>query len=169
MKIVNKWFTIIFAFLFLTIGLTKSSKAQQQFDKAAFYKIMETGNLSAINSQIEVVKASATENKAGYEGALLMRKAGKEAIPQKKLKYFKEGRIKLETAIQADADNAEYRFLRLTIEENAPKIVKYRNDLEEDKAFIQRNFKRMLPVIQHAIMNYSKNSKILHTEDFLTL
>ena len=140
-------------------------KAQQKFDKAAFYAVMSTGDLAAIDSQIEIVKASSTGNKEGYEGALLMRKAGKVSGPKKKLGFFKEGRIKLETAILAEQDNTELHFLRLAIEEHAPKIVKYHNDIEGDKAIIKKNFKNLPENIKHAILDYCKNSKVLHAEE----
>jgi hypothetical protein len=164
MKIINKG--KIFLIFLLTIGFVKATSAQQQFEKAAFYKVMESGDLDAVNAQIDVVKASSTNNKEGYEGALLMRKAGKVPVPAKKLKFFKEGRIKLETALLADNDNIEYRFLRLAIEEHAPKIVKYHSDIEKDKAIVQKNFKNLPQSVQHAIIDYCKNSKVLRAEDF---
>jgi len=66
----------------------------------------------------------------------------------------------------ADNDNTEYHFLRLAIEENAPKIVKYHADIENDKLFVQKNFKNLPRSVQHAILDYCKKSKVLHTEDF---
>lgn len=164
MKMIYKWKTLL-VFL-LVAGFVNTTSAQQQFEKAAFYKVMDSGDLDAINAQIDVVKASSNNNKEGYEGALLMRKAGKVSGPSKKLKYFKEGRIKLETALLTDADNTEYHFLRLAIEEHAPKIVKYHSDIEKDKAIVQKNFKNLPQSVQHAIIDYCKNSKVLHAEDF---
>jgi hypothetical protein len=166
MKNVFKWKAIFTAVLLMSIGFAKPGYAQQKFEKAAFYAVMDTGDVTALNNQIEIVKASSLSNKEGYEGALLMRKAGKVRGPKKKLGFFKEGRIKLETAILADTDNTEFRFLRLAIEENAPKIVKYRNDIEKDKLVIQKNFKTLPQSVQHAIINYCKKSKVLHAEDF---
>jgi hypothetical protein len=164
MKMIYKW-KIWLAFLVL-IGVAKTSIAQQKFEKAAFYAVMDSGNLDAINSQIEVVRASSSPNKEGYEGALLMRKAGKLPVPAQKLKFFKQGRIKLETALLADAENTEYHFLRLAIEEHAPKIVKYHNDIEKDKLIVKKNFKSLPESVQHAIIDYCKNSKVLHAEEF---
>jgi len=164
MNMIYKW-KILFVFLLIT-GVAKTSIAQQKFEKAAFYTVMDSGNLDAINSQIELVRASSSPNKEGYEGALLMRKAGKLPVPAQKLKFFKQGRIKLETALLADADNTEYHFLRLAIEEHAPKIVKYHNDIEKDKLIVQKNFKNLPESVQHAIIDYCKNSKVLHAEEF---
>jgi hypothetical protein len=166
MKNVFKWKAIFTTVLLISIVYVKSGYAQQKFEKAAFYAVMDNGDVAALDNQIEIVKTSSLNNKEGYEGALLMRKADKVRGPKKKLGFFKEGRIKLETAILADADNTEFRFLRLAIEENAPKIVKYRNDIEKDKLIIQKNFKTLPQSVQHAIINYCKKSKVLHAEDF---
>ena len=163
MKIVYKWKTL---FVFLLIaGLAKTTLAQQKFEKAEFYKVMDSGDLTAINSQIEIVQGSSSPYKEGYEGALLMRKAGKVPVPAQKLKFFKAGRIKLETAMLADNDNTEYHFLRLAIEEHAPKIVKYHFDIEKDKAIVLKNFKSLQQSVQKAIIDYCKNSKVLRAEE----
>ena len=164
MKMIYKWKILLIFLMFF--GVVKAGAAQEKFEKAAFYTVMDSGDLDAINNQIEIVKASSSNNKEGYEGALLMRKADKISTPAKKLKYFKAGRIKLETAMLADNDNTEYHFLRLAIEEHAPKIVKYHGDIENDKLIIQRNFKNLPQSVQHAIIDYCKKSKVLHEEDF---
>jgi hypothetical protein len=65
-----------------------------------------------------------------------------------------------------EPENTEYHFLRLAIEEHAPKIVKYHNDIEADKAIVKKNFKELSPAVQHAILDYCKKSKVLHAEDF---
>ena len=164
MKDVIKWKTLLV--LLLIVGFAGKVAAQQKFEKAEFYRVMSEGDLNAINSQIEVVKASSSPNREGYEGVLLMRKADKVSGPAQKLKFFKAGRIKLETALMADNDNTEYHFLRLAIEEHAPKIVKYHNDIEKDKLIVQKNFKSLPQSVQHAIIDYCKNSKVLHAEEF---
>jgi hypothetical protein len=138
---------------------------QQKFDKAAFYAAMSSGNLEEVNKELDVITASTTPNKDGYEGALLMRKAGLLKRPAERLKYFKAGRIKFETAIINDKDNAEFKFLRFAIQEHAPTIVKYKKDLQADKEFIIKEYKNLPQVVQHAIADYTKNSKILTVQD----
>ena len=162
MKIHIKYIFCLFSFLLFAALCT----AQEKFDKAEFYNIMSAGKLSAINDEIGLVSNSSSPNKEGYEGALLMRKAGLVTIPAIKLKYFKAGRIKLETALMNDKDNTEYHFLRLSIEEHAPKIVKYHSDIDADKLIVQKNYKNLSPTVQHAILDYCKTSKVLHEEDF---
>jgi len=132
---------IIFALLLLLPGAVVLSKSlQQKLDKAVFYEVMDRGNLDEVNKEIEVVTNSSSPEKDGYTGALLMRKAGLQKLPAQRLKSFKAGRIKFDPAIAADADNIEFHFLRLAIQEHAPKIVKYNKDIENDKKIIIKSF-----------------------------
>jgi hypothetical protein len=166
MKIIIRFkIVLIFAFL-MSPGFLKTVAAQQKFEKAIFYSVMASGDIDAINNEIAIVQDASLKNKEGYDGALLMRKAGLVRKPREKLKLFKEGRIKMETALLADNENTEFHFLRLAIEEHAPKIVKYHADIENDKLFIQKNFKSLSPVVQRAILDYCKNSKVLHADSF---
>jgi len=166
MKISIKPSIPFIAIFLVMVALSTKGTAQEKFVKSAFYEVMSTGDVAATDAEIIVVQNSTSANKEGYEGALLMKKAGLMNGPAKKLKFFKEGRIQLETAIMADNDNTEYHFLRLAIEEHAPKIVKYHADIERDKAIIIKNYKNLSPSVQKAILDYCKNSSVLHAEDF---
>ena len=153
---------LIFLFLFFS-GITIVQA--QDFDRSFYYATMASGKIEDVNKQLELLHTSTISEKEAYEGALLMRKAGLVKIPAEKLKFFKRGRIKLETVLLTDSSNAEYRFLRLTIQEHAPKIVKYATELEADRQCIIRSFKNISPVVQEAIIAYSRHSKILHPQD----
>ena len=124
--------------------------------------------MQAVDQEIALVRQSDLKNKIGYEGALLMKKADLASRPKKKLDLFIAGRKLIETALLADNGNTEFHFLRLTIEEHAPKVVKYHGDIEKDRAFIVKHFKEQPPVVQKAILDYSKESKVLHPEDLQT-
>ena len=58
------------------------------------------------------------------------------------------------------------RFLRLIIQENAPKIVHYKSELKNDSELIIKSFNKLAPVVQQAVRDYSKNSKFLNPSDF---
>lgn len=152
--------------LFVAGGLAKAAILPQKFDKAAFYAVMKSGDLEAVSSQMEAIKEAPEKERDGYEGALLMKKAGLLRKPKDRLSNFKQGRIKLETALMADNENTEFHFLRLAIEEHAPKIVRYHSDMEKDKAAVMKNFKNLSPAVKHAILDYCENSKVLHKEEF---
>jgi len=156
-----------FAIMLLLLIASVNVKAHpQKFEKAEFYEVMKSGTLETINNQLEAIKAAPEKERDGYEGAMLMKKAGLLKKPKDRLAFFKQGRIKLETALLADPENTEFHFLRLAIEERAPKIVKYHSDIEKDKAIVIKNFKSQSPAVRHAILDYCENSKVLHKEDF---
>lgn len=154
--------------LFLTagVGVVKGSHVFQGFNKSDFYDVMKSGGIEEINNQLVIIGDSFIHEKEAYQGALLMKKAGLVKKPKDKLKFFKTGRIKFETALLSDSNNVEYHFLRLSIQEHAPKIVKYHGQLEKDSGYIKLNFKNLSSIVQQAILDYSKTSKVLHPRDF---
>jgi hypothetical protein len=146
--------------LFFSFNVKANTK-KTGFDKSAFYSAMAANDISSINTQLNIVITSSINEKEAYEGALLMKKAGLITKPAEKLSLFKAGRLKLEAAIKKDKENAEFIFLRLIIQEHAPKIVDYRNNIDTDASIIRSNFKTLSPVVQQAINDYTKKSKVL--------
>jgi hypothetical protein len=161
MKIQTMSKVLVLILLLCTGKIGIGNAFAQKMDKAAFYAAMTSGKMEDIEKELAVL----TESEQGYAGALIIRKAAIVPKAKEKLKLFKEGRIKLETALQNEPDNAEYHFLRLSIEEHAPKIVKYKADLQADKAFVIKHFDKLSPVVQRAVKDYSKDSKILRPEE----
>jgi hypothetical protein len=159
-----KWIVGLICLCAVFLGEAKALPLQG-FDKDAFYTAMASGNLEQVDNQLAIVKAASFTEKEAYEGALLMRKSGLLKKPHDKLKSFKEGRTKFDPALAADIENTEYRFLRLTIQENAPRIVKYYKEQEEDSRHIKKNYKKLPPAVQKAILEYSKTSNVLRQED----
>lgn len=154
---------LIFNLLFLFSSFISQANPQKTgFDKQAFYNAMSSENLDEINTQLESVKASTLDEKEAYEGALLMKKADMVSKAKEKLSLFKSGRTKLEAAIKKD-NNTEFIFLRLIIQEHAPKVVKYNSNIESDSTQIRNNYKNLPSVVQKAIQAYSKKSKVLKT------
>lgn len=147
--------------LVLTAICVQGSSQKSGFDKSAFYHAMASDDLQEINEQLNIVKSASINEKEAYEGALLMKKAGLVSKAKEKLSLFKSGRIKLESALKKDTNNTEFCFLRLIIQEHAPKMVKYNSDIESDSLQIRTNYKNLPPVVQQAISDYSKNSKVL--------
>ena len=156
-------FRIIAPILFILICAgAQAGNLLQKFDRTAFYAALKGTKTDALDSELSKLKSSAGNEKDAFEGTLLMRKAGLVKIPAEKLKLFKEGRIKLETAIAKDSTVTEYRFLRLIIQEHAPKIVKYSKELQSDKLYIQKHFRLLPSATQNAIVDYCQTSKVLN-------
>jgi hypothetical protein len=142
-----------------------AQKTTASFDRERFYTALSSANSDKINEQLELVKKTDIAEKNAFEGTLLMRKAGLVFGAPQKLSLFKEGHKKLENSIAHDTANVEYRFLRLMIQENAPRMLGYKSNINKDCEMIRRNYKRLSQAVQKAITNYIKTSKSLHIDD----
>ncbi len=138
----------------------------QDFDKSAFYQNLSQKDVKRIEQELNVVKNLPMPQRDAYEGALLAKKAGLTGKPKDKLNIFKAGKKKLENAIKTDSTNTEWRFLRLIIQENAPKALNYKNNLKSDSEYIKGNFQSLPTDIKKIVIDYSKNSKVLKPTDF---
>ena len=155
-------FKILISTLVLFFALTvKGNVKSTGFDKSAFYAAIASNDIEVINTQLEIVKAASISEKTAYEGFLLMKKAGIVKSAKEKLSLFKAGRTKLEASIKKENKNSEFNFLRLIIQEHAPKIVKYDDNIQGDVIIVRSNYKSLPQIIQQAIIDYSKNSKAL--------
>jgi len=139
--------------------------AETGFTKSDFYSAMSGSKEEALNKQLDLVAGAPAAERDAYEGALLMKKAGIIAGTKKKLDMFKSGHKKLEAAIQKDSSNTEFRFLRLMIQEHVPGILGYKSEMDKDRLYIKNNFKKLPSVVQEAVREYSKESKILKPAD----
>lgn len=54
--------------------------------------------------------------------------------------HFKEGATLIEKAIADSPDNLEIRCIRLGVQENSPKLLKYKGNIDEDKAFVLKHY-----------------------------
>lgn len=68
----------------------------------------------------------------GYRGVALAMYADIADGVYTKLDYFNRGKDLLEAAIQEQPNNAEIRFLRLTVQAEAPFMLGYSGEIEED-------------------------------------
>lgn len=71
-----------------------------------------------------------------YKGAVLTLMSKHSQSTKEKKMYFKEGAFLLDFAINEKPKNAEIRCIRLGVQENTPKILKYRSNISEDKQLI---------------------------------
>ena len=155
--------TIFVFLLLLSFGFNRLFR-QPSFDRTLFYTALTGQNLNEINS--ELTELTAESGKEAFRGALLMKKAGMMPQAKDKLHLFKTGHAQLEKAITGDSTNAEFRFLRLLIQEHAPALMNYHHDLKKDASYIRKNYNRLPAVVQNAVFNYSKTSTELKPGDF---
>lgn len=152
--------------LLLTICIIISLTCSWAFDKTAFYQTYTRGKAAEVSRLLEKLN---TENNGGnlnaYVGALTIKKATQAKGMAQKLALFRDGYSYLETAISNEPANAEYRFLRLSIQEHAPAILKYNQNIAEDKRLILQSFRRFPTLIQQQLRQYSRFSKVLTTAE----
>lgn len=131
-----------------------------------FYKALYSDSLEQIETALNSLdKEKNDADLKAYKGGLLMKKSGFMKTPAKKIEVFKVGHKLLEAAIDANPKNVEYRFIRLTIQENAPKILKYNKQITEDKALIVNGYQKMSKAIRAYILDYAQQSAILTAKE----
>lgn len=151
MKITALLFILINSFF----GLAK-------IDRQSYYDVLASEEITEINTMIgQLEKESQTTTIKAYRGALMAKKANFITKASEKLELFKAGVDLLEKAIAAAPQNTEYRFLRLSIQEHAPKILKYKDEIESDKEFIIANFSKTDSGLAAIIKDYTKKSDVL--------
>ena len=97
----------------------------------------------------------------GYKGAAIALAAKKEKTIKTKKEMFVEGTSYLEYAIDKTPENIELRFIRIGIQENTPKLLKYKDNIEEDKTFILNHFNAISSKnLKDHIGDYIKQSKV---------
>jgi len=130
------------------------------------YNALKSDSLEKVDNALSSLNAENTNaiNNA-YSGALMMKKAEFLKVPAKKVNIFKKGHKLLEVEIAADPQNIEYRFLRLAVQENAPKILKYNKNIDEDKAMIIANYNNLNSELKAYINDFAKQSNILKPSD----
>ena len=116
-----------------------------------FYNAIQSSDSAVISAQIKSLENSSIKEKEAYSGALMMKMSGIVKSGLEKLKIFKAGRIKLENSIRQDSLNAEYRFLRLIIQEHVPDFMNYHSKRVEDAKMISESFGKLNATLQKAI------------------
>jgi uncharacterized protein YxeA len=137
------------------------AQAVNDIDRVAYYQAIQQDKKDLVNKELKQLKTVSPKFRDAFEGALIMKKAGLGGNPLQKLNLFKEGHTKLEAAIKKEPNNAEFRFLRLMIQENAPGILGYKDNLDADSEYVRKSYKTLPEEAQKAIVDYSKKSKVL--------
>lgn len=154
---------MLYRALFLLVFLP--ALGWSQINKEQFYKAMESNDLSSAAQQRKAVEAMASSSsRNAYYGAILMKEAQFLSTPKAKLDQFKKGKQLLESEIKSHASDAEYRFLRLLIQENCPKMLGYNKEIQADASLIGKGFSSMPASLQSIIRSYSAKSAALKSQ-----
>lgn len=122
-----------------------ASKSKQNADK--FYNLLVKYN---------------KENKTllAYKGAALALKSKYTSDKKEKKELFIEGVTTIENSVKQEPSNAEIRLIRLSVQENTPKFLKYKANIEEDKKMILNSFEKQSKDLKEYIKIYVNQSKI---------
>ena len=121
---------------------------------AELFKIMETVDDNTANNTLLAYKAAAYTLKAKYEKGLLNKK-----------NLFTKGAKMLEGVIKKEPTHYEARLLRLSIQENAPKITGYNKNIEDDKKYIIANYSSQKPDLKEFTKGFVVQSSSFSTAD----
>jgi hypothetical protein len=128
----------VFFLLFLIFSRHGLAGLQAQTEVRTLYQKAATEEESC-QKLLTLLKPFNESNNAlltGYKACATMMMANYVSNPFSKLSRFLKGKKLLEKAIQADRENAELRFLRFTVQTNAPSFLGYRHATNEDKLFL---------------------------------
>lgn len=128
-----------------------------------FYAVIAGNSVEQIDNLLDEIEISGDAWKDAniYKGALYARKAGLVKTPAERLELFKKGRLLIEQEISRDPNNAEFRFIRLIIQEHAPKAVRYQNNITEDAELVISKFDLLRNELKTEVIKYSRTSQFL--------
>ncbi len=132
MKIVCLFITGFFLFSgFVKTDLNKVRENYSQF---------KSNKELCLNTMIELSKMKdKSPIHLAYLGALQTIWANHNVSPISKLNTFKKGKDNIELAIVAAPENVEIRFIRLSVQKNAPSFLFYNSNIMGDKDFIKKH------------------------------
>ena len=120
----------------------------------------------ALYEKLESIKKSDNAALVGYKAASLTVKAKHENKIKDKKAYFKEGALLLEYIIEKNANNIELRLIRLSIQENSPKLLKYKMNIDADKTFLYNQLPNVKNKgLKNHIKGYVSKSNAFTTEE----
>lgn len=145
-----KIFLTIFVFVSSLFGISLTeirndfeSASKSEKNTTSFYK-----KLNAYTGGNQTILA--------YKGASKIMIAKFIKDKEKRKNHFKEGAQLIDNAISYDSKNLENYLIRLIIQENIPKFIKYNQNIEQDKLFIVENFAFANKEVQVLVKNYAK-------------
>jgi hypothetical protein len=124
------------------------SAAQSKKSAQDFHKALETVPQTHPDATILAYKAASQVLMAKYEGGLV-----------KKMRYFNRGTDLLEEVIKKAPNNYEARLIRLNIQDNVPWITGYTGDIDDDKAFLVKNYTKQDAALKAFTKKYIQQSE----------
>ncbi len=130
-------------FLYLLIVCIAPNTMKKQLVDLEYLRLnyeKALGNKELCRTMIEVLSTKKNEPVyLAYLSGLQTLWANHTINPIAKLGTFKKGRMNLERAVKMAPNNLEIRFIRLSVQRNAPRFLGYYENLETDEKFIKQH------------------------------
>ncbi|KGE14835.1 hypothetical protein [Sphingobacterium deserti] len=153
--------TILIAFLMMvSSGAVDLTAVRKNFEEAKGSKAATDNLYNSLHSYRETDPLL-----IGYKGASLTLKARYEQERSEKRAMVAQGIRTLEGAIKSAPNNIELRLIRLAVQENSPKILKYKMNMQEDKQLILAHYAAQTVEVKSIIKRYAKQSTFFTAED----
>ena len=163
-----KYFFSAAIFFLSGAGVVKSGASVnfQNVNSSEFYAALKSQDTIKINLYLKAFVDDSSTASCAYRGALLMKKSELKKSKREKIILFKQGRLLLEGVIKKENQNAEFRFLRLIIQENCPAFLRYHDNIKDDADKVKQFYKNFSPQLKREVAEYSRVSKTLKSGDF---
>ncbi len=151
---------IVYITLFLSFfsSLPKLSEVREEYIKAPGNKEITTKLYDLLSD----VSKNDKKVYVAYKGASWTMMAKYTKAKKEKKSLFKEGAGLIEFAVSAAPKDVEIRIIRLSIQENAPKFLKYGSSIHEDKQFVLENYSK---IKSKSVQSYVR-SYVLQSDTF---
>jgi|LakMenE18May11ns_1017448.scaffolds.fasta_scaffold9959532_9 hypothetical protein len=123
---------------FFSLAILKAADPAEELKNTR--KLFKNASYSLKHLNAFTDSALALDNECyakAYNAAGTMIGAKFEGNPFKKIKDFSKGKNALEEVIEANPENPEFRFIRLAVQLNIPKLLNYRDNIKEDTTLIK--------------------------------
>lgn len=141
--------SILFSITFF-FGLTLS-ELRTDFENAA----KSAKNVDILYNKLDDYSGN-NQTIIAYKGASVILKARFVKDKATKKKYFTDGATLINDAVKNGSKDVENRLIRLIIQENIPKFIKYNQNIQQDKQFIVDNYNSAPKEVQTLVKTYAK-------------
>ncbi|MEO8933741.1 MAG: hypothetical protein ABI295_05490 [Xanthomarina sp.] len=161
-----KFITIFISILSLFTSSINLNEVRLAYKEAA----QDKENVNSFYNMLLEVNKENNVSLVAYKGAAIALKAKHGKTLKDKKEGFIEGVSYIEFAIEKDPNAIEPRFIRLGIQENTPKILKYKDHIVEDKNFLLNEFKHISSEnLKAHIKDFILQSKVFTDQEKITI
>jgi len=152
----------LIALLFPVMVLAQDLAAERELYPLAHKDEQTAAELLKLTADAD----TAVPTQTAYRGAALMIAAQFASGISGKLKLFNEGKDLMVKVVEAAPESVEVRFLRMTVQENAPGFLLYKGDLQQDKDFILGHFSAEKDAgLKKMIRTHARTSSVYSDEE----